>query len=157
MAKLVGDLRVIGADSHMTEGHDLFTERAPKGYEDRMPHVETIDGLDMWVIEGKTFGRAGSGGTVENAPRWADKLRKKSSEYFRSNTGSRPSGSKPAAATCNTSSTRPARTTSCSRRTSRTESLHPDPVGMVSDTIATLRPETQRKIMGENAAKLYRV
>jgi hypothetical protein len=29
----------------MTERHDLFTERAPKGYEDKVPHVERIDGL----------------------------------------------------------------------------------------------------------------
>jgi predicted TIM-barrel fold metal-dependent hydrolase len=36
-------------------------------------------------------------------------------------------------------------------------SLHPDPLSMVSEKLATLRPETQRKIMGENAAKLYRL
>lgn len=66
MAKLADGLRVIDADSHMTERHDLFTERAPKGFEHRMPHVERIDGLDMWVIEGKSFGRAGSGGTIDH-------------------------------------------------------------------------------------------
>ena len=59
-------LRVVDADSHMTERHDLFTERAPKGYEDKVPHVEQIDGVDMWVIEGKTFGKAGSGGTIDH-------------------------------------------------------------------------------------------
>ena len=63
---LVDDLRVIDVDSHMTERHDLFTERAPKGYEDRVPHVETIDGREMWVIDGKTFGKAGSGGTIDH-------------------------------------------------------------------------------------------
>jgi uncharacterized protein len=36
-------------------------------------------------------------------------------------------------------------------------SLHPDPIGWVSDKVATLRPETQRKIMGGNAARLYRI
>ena len=66
MAGLVADLRVVDADSHMTEVHDLFTSRAPKGYEDRVPHVEKIDGVDMWVVEGNTFGRAGSGGTVDH-------------------------------------------------------------------------------------------
>ncbi|OAA27415.1 putative TIM-barrel fold metal-dependent hydrolase [Frankia sp. EI5c] len=66
MAKLADGLRVVDADAHMTERHDLFTERAPKGYEDRVPHVERIDGVDMWVIEGKTFGKAGSGGTVDH-------------------------------------------------------------------------------------------
>ena len=65
--KLAEGLRVVDADSHMTERHDLFTERAPKGFEDKVPHVVKIDGMDMWVIEGKTFGKAGSGGTVDHA------------------------------------------------------------------------------------------
>src|SRR5690242_19095171 len=67
MSQLVEDLRVVDADSHMTERHDLFISRAPKGYEDKVPHVERIDGVDMWVIEGKTFGKAGSGGTIDHA------------------------------------------------------------------------------------------
>jgi predicted TIM-barrel fold metal-dependent hydrolase len=62
---LVEGVRVVDVDSHMTERHDLFTERAPKGYEGRVPHVENIDGMDMWVIDGKTFGKAGSGGTID--------------------------------------------------------------------------------------------
>jgi predicted TIM-barrel fold metal-dependent hydrolase len=66
VSSLADGLRVIDADSHMTERHDLFTERAPKGYEDRVPHVERIDGQKMWVIEGQTFGRAGSGGTIDH-------------------------------------------------------------------------------------------
>ena len=35
--------------------------------------------------------------------------------------------------------------------------LHPSPLEIVNDKIASLRPETQRKVMGENAAKLYRL
>ena len=35
--------------------------------------------------------------------------------------------------------------------------LHPNPVELVSEKVASLRPETQRKIMGENAVKLYRL
>jgi uncharacterized protein len=66
MVELIQGLRVIDVDSHMTERHDLFTERAPKGYDDRVPHVEEIDGMDMWVIEGHTFGKAGSGGTIDH-------------------------------------------------------------------------------------------
>jgi len=65
VVKLAESLRVVDADSHMTERHDLFTERAPKGFEDKVPHVERINGHDMWVIEGKTFGKAGSGGTID--------------------------------------------------------------------------------------------
>ncbi len=66
MVKLADGIRVVDADAHMTERHDLFTERAPKGYEDRVPHVERIDGADMWIVEGKAFGKAGSGGTVDH-------------------------------------------------------------------------------------------
>ena len=36
-------------------------------------------------------------------------------------------------------------------------SLHPDPIGQVKEKVETLRPETQRKIMGGNAEKLYRL
>ena len=36
-------------------------------------------------------------------------------------------------------------------------SLHPNPLGIVKDRIDTLRPETQRKVMGGNAEKLYRL
>ena len=75
MTALVDGIRVVDADSHMTERHDLFTERAPKGYEDKVPHVETIDGVEMWVIDGHTFGKAGSGGTIDTAGRkhpWHD-------------------------------------------------------------------------------------
>ena len=36
-------------------------------------------------------------------------------------------------------------------------SLHPDPLEMVREKIASLRPETQRKVMGGNADKLYRL
>jgi uncharacterized protein len=63
---LAEGLRVVDVDSHMTERHDLFTERAPKGYEDKVPHVEVVDGHEMWVIVGKTFGKAGSGGTIDH-------------------------------------------------------------------------------------------
>jgi predicted TIM-barrel fold metal-dependent hydrolase len=67
MVQAAQTLRVIDADAHLTERHDLFTTRAPKGYEDRVPHVEVVDGAPMWVIEGKTFGKAGSGGTIDPA------------------------------------------------------------------------------------------
>ena len=35
--------------------------------------------------------------------------------------------------------------------------LHPNPFEMVSEKIASLRPETQRKVMGANAVELYRI
>ena len=35
--------------------------------------------------------------------------------------------------------------------------LYPDPLGTMAEKMATLRPETRRKVMGENAARLYRL
>ena len=75
MVKLAEGVRIVDADAHMTERHDLFTSRAPKGFEDKVPHVEKIDGMDMWVLDGHTFGKAGSGGTIDldgNKHPWTD-------------------------------------------------------------------------------------
>jgi predicted TIM-barrel fold metal-dependent hydrolase len=35
--------------------------------------------------------------------------------------------------------------------------MYPDPLGTVEDKISALRPATRRKVLGENAAALYRV
>ena len=35
--------------------------------------------------------------------------------------------------------------------------LYPDPVAAVADAVSTLRPQTRRKLLGENAAALYRL
>ena len=62
---LVDDVRVIDADTHMTERHDLFTERAPKGWEDRVPRVTDVDGIATWTLEGATLGPARPGGVID--------------------------------------------------------------------------------------------
>jgi predicted TIM-barrel fold metal-dependent hydrolase len=59
------DVKVVDADTHLTERHDLWTSRAPAGLKDRMPHVERVDGEAQWVIEGEIMGRAGAGGVVD--------------------------------------------------------------------------------------------
>jgi predicted TIM-barrel fold metal-dependent hydrolase len=65
MVKLAEEFRVIDADTHMTEAHDLWTKRAPKGYEDRVPRVEVIDGQDMWIIDGTRLGPARGGAVID--------------------------------------------------------------------------------------------
>jgi predicted TIM-barrel fold metal-dependent hydrolase len=35
--------------------------------------------------------------------------------------------------------------------------LYPDPLGTVADRMAALRPDTRRKVLGDNAAALYRI
>jgi predicted TIM-barrel fold metal-dependent hydrolase len=57
--------RVIDADTHMTEVHDLWTSRAPASLMDRVPHVvKNDDGLAQWVIGNEILGRAGGGGVL---------------------------------------------------------------------------------------------
>jgi predicted TIM-barrel fold metal-dependent hydrolase len=58
-------LRVIDADTHLTEAHDLWTSRAPAKFRDRVPHVEQIDGRPMWVVDGAELGFAGGGGVID--------------------------------------------------------------------------------------------
>jgi uncharacterized protein len=59
-------VKVIDADTHMTERHDLWTSRAPAKFKDRVPHVTKIDGAATWVVEGDiVLGRAGAGGVVD--------------------------------------------------------------------------------------------
>jgi predicted TIM-barrel fold metal-dependent hydrolase len=59
------EVRVIDADTHLTERHDLWTSRVPAGLKDRMPHVAQVDGEPTWVVEGTAIGRAGSGGVID--------------------------------------------------------------------------------------------
>jgi predicted TIM-barrel fold metal-dependent hydrolase len=59
-------VKVVDADTHMTERHDLWTSRAPAKYKDRVPRVERIDGATQWVVERDVvLGRAGAGGVVD--------------------------------------------------------------------------------------------
>jgi predicted TIM-barrel fold metal-dependent hydrolase len=60
-------VKVIDADTHLTEAHDLWTKRAPAGWKDRMPHVTRIDGAAQWVVDGEILGRAGAGGVIDRA------------------------------------------------------------------------------------------
>ena len=64
--KLADEVRVIDADTHMTERHDLFTARAPKAYLDRVPQVKEIDGKPHWVVDGSVdLGPARGGGVID--------------------------------------------------------------------------------------------
>ena len=64
--KLADEVRVIDADTHMTERHDLFTSRAPAGYEERVPRVVQIDGKPHWVVEDSVvLGPARGGGVID--------------------------------------------------------------------------------------------
>ena len=59
------DLHVIDVDAHITEPDDLWTSRAPAGYEDRVPRVIDVSGEPMWSIDGVVLGRAGGGCVIK--------------------------------------------------------------------------------------------
>jgi predicted TIM-barrel fold metal-dependent hydrolase len=63
-AEAPDDLKVIDVDTHITEPHDLWSSRAPKGYADRLPHVVDVDGVAHWAIDGIVLSRAGSSSVV---------------------------------------------------------------------------------------------
>jgi len=66
--KLADEVRIIDADTHMTERHDLFTSRAPAQYKDRVPRVVEIDGKPHWVVdEAVDLGPARGGGVIDRA------------------------------------------------------------------------------------------
>ncbi len=45
-------LKIIDADTHLTEPHDLWIRRAPPKWKDRVPQVKLLDGQMSWVIDG---------------------------------------------------------------------------------------------------------
>lgn len=59
------EVKVVDADTHFTEPHDLWTSRAPAAYRDRVPHVTEVDGAATWVVDGTVLGRAGAGGVID--------------------------------------------------------------------------------------------
>ncbi len=57
-------LRVVDADTHLTEPHDLWTQRAPRRYADRVPRVVEIEGQPMWVVDDVPMQRASASSVV---------------------------------------------------------------------------------------------
>jgi len=46
------EVRIVDADSHISEWADLWTARAPARFRDRVPQIKLIDGKPRWVIDG---------------------------------------------------------------------------------------------------------
>lgn len=55
---------VVDADSHWSEPPDLFTSIAPEKYRDRVPRVEEVDGVRMWVFDGQPVGMYSAAGVI---------------------------------------------------------------------------------------------
>lgn len=44
---------VIDVDTHLTEPPDVWTARVPTSVQDQVPHIERIDGKDVWMVSGE--------------------------------------------------------------------------------------------------------
>ena len=60
---IIGDLRIIDCDSHLTEPPDVWTSRVPASLVDKVPVQQTIDGRTGWFIDGKSWASIG-GNTI---------------------------------------------------------------------------------------------
>jgi predicted TIM-barrel fold metal-dependent hydrolase len=49
--RVLEKLKVIDADSHLSEPHDLWIKRAPANMRERVPQVRMLDGRKSWVID----------------------------------------------------------------------------------------------------------
>ena len=49
---IASTLKIIDADTHLTELHDMWTKRAPAALKDRVPLVKMLNGQRCWVIDG---------------------------------------------------------------------------------------------------------
>ncbi|MFC3175093.1 amidohydrolase family protein [Novosphingobium bradum] len=48
------DMKVVDADTHYTEPHDLWTSMVPASMKDKVPHVIRKDnGRDVWLVDGE--------------------------------------------------------------------------------------------------------
>ncbi len=45
-------IKIIDADTHLTEPHDMWIKRAPAKYKDRVPQVKMHEGVRSWIIDG---------------------------------------------------------------------------------------------------------
>ena len=81
------EYRYFSCNDHLIEAPDTYTKRLPSRFKDVVPHIENIDGTDMWVAEGAPITaavRTGSTiGTPRDAPRVDFRLKKATYENVR--------------------------------------------------------------------------
>ena len=51
--------RVIDVDTHLTEPPDIWTDRVPARWGDQIPHIERVNGRDVWMAGGMRIGSPG--------------------------------------------------------------------------------------------------
>jgi predicted TIM-barrel fold metal-dependent hydrolase len=55
--ELLQGVKVVDADTHITEWSDLWTSRAPAKYKDRVPQRRVVDGVSAWMIDDYVISR----------------------------------------------------------------------------------------------------
>lgn len=78
---LIEGIKVIDADTHLSEPHDLWTSRAPARLKDRMPRVKLVDGKRAWVID-NDIPLSGAGGASPISVIQKDGTKSRSLEFF---------------------------------------------------------------------------
>lgn len=82
MSDLLNDLniKIIDIDTHVVEPYDLWTSRvSTQKYGNRVPHVRTIDGVDLWFQGDMPLGFCPAAGVAaagydQTPPNWAPNL-----------------------------------------------------------------------------------
>ena len=59
MTDLFDRFTVIDVDTHLTEPPDVWTARMPAAMHERVPHIERVEGQDVWMAEGQRLGTPG--------------------------------------------------------------------------------------------------
>src|SRR3954452_8378318 len=59
MPDLFDRFHVIDVDTHLAEPPDVWTARMPSALHDRVPHIERVDGRDVWMADGGFIGAPG--------------------------------------------------------------------------------------------------
>jgi len=73
-------IRAIDTDTHITEPPDVWTARVASKWGDSIPHVEKVDGRDVWLIGDQMVGgpgfttMAGFNGSVPDSPTGFDDI-----------------------------------------------------------------------------------
>ncbi len=78
--KLFETYKVIDVDTHITEPANVWTDRVASKWGDKVPHIRTIEGRDMWFIGDAPVGgpgfytMAGHTGTYPDTPKGYDDI-----------------------------------------------------------------------------------
>ena len=59
MTDLFDQYRVIDVDTHLTEPPDTWTRSFAASQHDKVPHIERVDGVDVWMVNGERIGAPG--------------------------------------------------------------------------------------------------